>query len=104
MQAYLSTMADLGADTWIMHGTLLGWWWNRRVGLCLGQEACGEFSQLADHALGFGHRRPSFAIDHGIPRKLLQHDDASLQFADNASRWKKLHARDQPGIRQWFTG
>lgn len=32
MQAYLSTMADLGADTWIMHGTLLGWWWNRKVG------------------------------------------------------------------------
>lgn len=31
MQAYLLTMADLGADTWIMHGTLLGWWWNRRV-------------------------------------------------------------------------
>ena len=31
MQAYLSTMADLGADTWIMHGTLLGWWWNAKV-------------------------------------------------------------------------
>ncbi|KAL8826733.1 MAG: hypothetical protein Q9191_003616 [Dirinaria sp. TL-2023a] len=32
MQAYLATMADLGAATWIMHGTLLGWWWNRKVG------------------------------------------------------------------------
>lgn len=24
-------MVDLGADTWIMHGTLLGWWWNAKV-------------------------------------------------------------------------
>ena len=24
-------MADLGAETWIIHGTLLGWWWNRKV-------------------------------------------------------------------------
>lgn len=32
MQTYLSTMADLGAETWIMHGTLLGWWWNQKVG------------------------------------------------------------------------
>lgn len=31
MQSYLSTMADLGAETWIMHGTLLGWWWNQKV-------------------------------------------------------------------------
>lgn len=31
VQAYLSTMADLGAETWIMHGTLIGWWWNRKV-------------------------------------------------------------------------
>lgn len=31
MRSYLFTMRDLGAETWIMHGTLLGWWWNRRV-------------------------------------------------------------------------
>jgi hypothetical protein len=24
-------MHDLGAETWIMHGSLLGWWWNQRV-------------------------------------------------------------------------
>ena len=23
-------MADLGAETWLCHGTLLGWWWNRK--------------------------------------------------------------------------
>jgi hypothetical protein len=31
MQTYLSTMNDIGAETWIMHGSLLGWWWNRRI-------------------------------------------------------------------------
>lgn len=24
-------MDDIGADTWLMHGSLLGWWWNRRI-------------------------------------------------------------------------
>lgn len=31
VQTYLATMADLGAETWLMHGTLMGWWWNRKV-------------------------------------------------------------------------
>lgn len=31
MESYLASMADLGAETWIIHGTLLGWWWNRKV-------------------------------------------------------------------------
>lgn len=31
MQSYLFSMRDLGAETWIMHGTLMGWWWNRSV-------------------------------------------------------------------------
>ena len=31
VQAYLDTMADLGAETWLMHGTLMGWWWNGKV-------------------------------------------------------------------------
>ncbi|THC93806.1 hypothetical protein EYZ11_006724 [Aspergillus tanneri] len=31
IRTYLSTMADLGAETWIMHGTLLSWWWNQKI-------------------------------------------------------------------------
>ncbi|MCJ1304277.1 hypothetical protein MMC08_007089 [Hypocenomyce scalaris] len=31
VQTYLATMADIGAETWIMHGTLMGWWWNRKI-------------------------------------------------------------------------
>ncbi|KAL1997277.1 hypothetical protein VTN49DRAFT_7309 [Thermomyces lanuginosus] len=31
IQTYLVTMKDLGVATWIMHGTLLGWWWNQKI-------------------------------------------------------------------------
>ncbi|KAF2006332.1 putative mannosylphosphorylation protein, partial [Amniculicola lignicola CBS 123094] len=31
VKTYLSTMHTMGAETWIMHGSLLGWWWNRRI-------------------------------------------------------------------------
>jgi hypothetical protein len=31
VRTYLSTMRDIGAQTWIMHGSLLGWWWNRKI-------------------------------------------------------------------------
>ena len=31
IQTFLSTFADLGIETWIMHGSLMGWWWNRQV-------------------------------------------------------------------------
>lgn len=31
IQTYLSSMNDIGAETWIMHGSLLGWWWNRKI-------------------------------------------------------------------------
>ena len=55
MQAYLATMADLGAATWIMHGTLLGWWWNRKVGDRLVSEDDFWLLQVIDHALGLGY-------------------------------------------------
>lgn len=32
IQTYLATFQDIGVETWLMHGTLLGWWWNRKVG------------------------------------------------------------------------
>ncbi|TVY39045.1 Protein MNN4 [Lachnellula subtilissima] len=31
IQTYLATMSDIGVETWLMHGTLLGWWWNRKI-------------------------------------------------------------------------
>ena len=31
IRAYLSTLHDLHVETWIAHGTLLGWWWNSQI-------------------------------------------------------------------------
>ncbi|KAF2215877.1 hypothetical protein CERZMDRAFT_12045, partial [Cercospora zeae-maydis SCOH1-5] len=31
VQAYLSMMQSIGIETWLMHGTLLGWYWNRKT-------------------------------------------------------------------------
>lgn len=31
IQTYLTTMNSIGAETWIMHGSLLSWWWNQKL-------------------------------------------------------------------------
>ncbi|KAF2119756.1 LicD family-domain-containing protein [Lophiotrema nucula] len=31
IRTYLSFTHSIGAETWIMHGSLLGWYWNRRI-------------------------------------------------------------------------
>ncbi|KAK2743163.1 mannosylphosphorylation protein [Colletotrichum kahawae] len=31
VQTYLSTVRDLGVQTWLSHNALLGWWWNKQV-------------------------------------------------------------------------
>ncbi|KAL7790049.1 mannosylphosphorylation protein [Trichoderma ceciliae] len=31
VQTYLATFRDLGIQTWLMHGTLLGWWWGKKI-------------------------------------------------------------------------
>lgn len=31
MRAYLLAFNEMGLETWIAHGTLLGWWWNGQI-------------------------------------------------------------------------
>jgi hypothetical protein len=38
VRAWLQTTSKEGIETWIAHGTLLGWWWNAKV-LALGSAA-----------------------------------------------------------------
>lgn len=55
LQSYLSTMVDLGVETWLAHGSLLGWWWNRKVRkspLLVSRANWLTMSFSEDHALG----------------------------------------------------
>ncbi|EGX93911.1 mannosylphosphate transferase (Mnn4), putative [Cordyceps militaris CM01] len=31
IRSYLQTMQAMGVETWLAHGTLLGWWWNAHI-------------------------------------------------------------------------
>ncbi|KAI1754713.1 LicD family-domain-containing protein [Xylaria castorea] len=31
VRSYLTTFRTLGVETWLAHGSLLGWWWNGRI-------------------------------------------------------------------------
>lgn len=31
LKSYMETMGRIGINTWMMHGCLLGWWWNGRI-------------------------------------------------------------------------
>ncbi|KAB5582661.1 LicD family-domain-containing protein [Coniochaeta sp. 2T2.1] len=31
IRSYLTVFRDLGVETWLAHGTLLGWWWNGKI-------------------------------------------------------------------------
>ncbi|EFQ25352.1 hypothetical protein CGRA01v4_02691 [Colletotrichum graminicola] len=31
VQTYLTMLDDLGVQTWLVHGSLLGWWWNKQI-------------------------------------------------------------------------
>ncbi|KAF4505718.1 hypothetical protein G6O67_007636 [Ophiocordyceps sinensis] len=31
IQTYLATCRGLGLQTWLMHGSLLGWWWGKKI-------------------------------------------------------------------------
>ncbi|KAK3393615.1 LicD family-domain-containing protein [Podospora didyma] len=31
VQTFLSTFKDIGVETWLMHGSLLGWWWGKHI-------------------------------------------------------------------------
>ncbi|KAI5299784.1 hypothetical protein KEM55_001770 [Ascosphaera atra] len=71
-KSYLATMADVGVDSWIMHGTLLGWWWNQKVmpwdsdlDVQVGESA---LYFLAEH---YNMTTHEFRLDDGSTRKFL---------------------------------
>jgi hypothetical protein len=66
-------MADLGAETWIMHGTLLAWWWNQKVGTPVPwfmKQATWEdnANSRPDFPMGQRPRRSGYRADNTFPR------------------------------------
>lgn len=99
MQSYLSTMADLGAETWIIHGTLMGWWWNRKASSPASGHRPSSDRGCSDHALGFGCRRSRLCRHHAFLSQLLQHDHPHLSNGTCPAR-EELHAGSQSQVGQ----
>ena len=76
IRAYLNTFRELGLETWIAHGTLLGWWWNGKV-----RDITTAFSRtclltytILDPPMGLGSRHPSLRRHPSI------HDETPQSF------------------------
>lgn len=73
IRAYLSTLYILHVETWIAHGTLLGWWWNSQIlpwdwdidvqvtGKSL--EYLGEFFNFTTHTYNSGGVERRYFLD-----------------------------------------
>jgi hypothetical protein len=120
IQTYLSTMSSIGAETWIMHGTLLSWWWNQKVSSscpwlspnksdsgpdlpqnqnydpynAIGLLTCGSL----DLPMGQRPRRTNLRADDPLPGRILQHDGASFRFT-RCQRGPQICTRDQSQLR-----
>lgn len=61
MRSYLLFFQEKGLETWIAHGTLLGWWWNGQVNSI--PISTSKHSPLTgsspDITMGLGHRYSS---------------------------------------------
>jgi hypothetical protein len=54
MQTYLATFRDLGIQTWLMHGSLLGWWWGKKVRAPDVLTLNSSHKSTLGHAMGLG--------------------------------------------------
>jgi hypothetical protein len=57
IRAYLDFFREKGLDTWIAHGTLLGWWWNGQVNthLLVLSASTLTFDIAVTMGLGYGY-------------------------------------------------
>lgn len=81
IRAYLNFFDENDLETWIAHGTLLGWWWNGKVstrrdsyfGSVDGEEGTvwADMRNYADSPLGLGYGYSSPRYDARIPCRPL---------------------------------
>jgi len=59
IRSYLTTFRKLGVETWLAHGTLLGWWWNGRI-MPWDYDLDVQVSAATLYYLGQHHNRSTF--------------------------------------------
>ncbi|KAH7561634.1 hypothetical protein BM1_02738 [Bipolaris maydis] len=106
LKAYTETMDQIGIQTWIMHGCLLGWWWNgglmpwdKDLDFLVeeeGMQELGEWWNMTVHhfpaaSLGLDDAR-SAESDHWASERNAAHDDESdpEEDDDDDARSKRL--------------
>jgi hypothetical protein len=60
IRSYLVTFRKLGVETWLAHGTLLGWWWNGRI-MPWDYDLDVQVSSATLFYLGQHHNRSTYA-------------------------------------------
>lgn len=73
IRSYLEAMRRIHAETWLAHGTLLGWWWNGRI-MPWDYDLDVQVSSATLHYLGRNFNQTHHAYDYtddatGEPRK-----------------------------------
>ncbi|KAF1944960.1 hypothetical protein EJ02DRAFT_432053 [Clathrospora elynae] len=70
LKAYTETMDRIGIKTWIMHGCLLGWWWNgglmpwdKDVDVCVEEGGIGELAGWWNMTVHYFHAREFGLVD-----------------------------------------
>jgi hypothetical protein len=56
IRSYLTVLEELGVETWLAHGTLLGWWWNGQI-MPWDDDLDVQVSAAALEYLGKNHNR-----------------------------------------------
>lgn len=97
-RAYLNFFNDNDLETWISHGTLLGWWWNGKVHFTfasfLRQFPMANKPSI-DPTMGLGYRHPSPRHHTNPPRRPLQPHESQIRRRQNNPR-PRIPARHQP--------
>ena len=99
MRAYLEFSKEQGLETWLAHGTLLGWWWNAKVStlyvlpsiLRLQPKYRTDMCTLSlDPPMGYRYRRTTHTCLPRLPRHAPQPDCLRLLLF--------THSQDQPAV------
>ena len=66
VRSYLTIFDGLGVETWLAHGTLLGWWWNGKI-MPWDYDLDVQVSTTTLYYLGKNYNRNEYSWEHADP-------------------------------------